>query len=418
MKNMKSKLITTILVLAGVSSFAQSGKAGLKDDLLKDKQTLLPKYIPMANGQYLHKLYVMPINEVIQQTDAFKAALKPGIDTEKDAAVKALKFKDADYFSRNVISWYTGLYGMDSIGMENFQKFISEKRGDPNFYKLLDSANKKAFVKRLTTEERERLTNLVNENSDLNDEALFKRSAAYRKWLDSYITKLRNTKYKADTILGYEGNSIVKLKVINAEISNPFIKEYLNYETVGTILKSVKNVAAKEAAYQNFMAIVTVPSYKEELSVIYDNFKRMSSNAISPDFSYANVDGKQVSLKDLRGKYVYIDVWATWCAPCKAEIPFLTKVEEDYHGKNIHFVSLSVDRKADKAKWISYVKDNKLQGIQVMADQDFSSDFVKKYNINSIPRFILIDPAGKIISGDAKRPSDPELRKQLDALLK
>ncbi|MNY42181.1 hypothetical protein D3C86_1770460 [compost metagenome] len=53
-----------------------------------------------------------------------------------------------------------------------------------------------------------------------------------------------------------------------------------------------------------------------------------------------------------------------------------------------------------------------------MADKDFSSDFVKKYNINSIPRFLLIDPAGKIVSGDAKRPSDPQLRKQFDTLLK
>ncbi|MNL70938.1 hypothetical protein D3C87_1960090 [compost metagenome] len=53
-----------------------------------------------------------------------------------------------------------------------------------------------------------------------------------------------------------------------------------------------------------------------------------------------------------------------------------------------------------------------------MADKDFSSDFIKQYNINSIPRFILIDPAGNIVSGNAKRPSDPELRKELDNLLK
>ncbi|MNY06128.1 hypothetical protein D3C86_1388720 [compost metagenome] len=81
-------------------------------------------------------------------------------------------------------------------------------------------------------------------------------------------------------------------------------------------------------------------------------------------------------------------------------------------------MSLSVDQQKDKSKWTSYVKDNKLGGIQLLADQDFNSDFVKKYNINSIPRFILIDPAGKIVSGDAKRPSNPELRKQFDTLLK
>jgi len=64
------------------------------------------------------------------------------------------------------------------------------------------------------------------------------------------------------------------------------------------------------------------------------------------------------------------------------------------------------------------MKENKLSEIQLMADNDFSSDFIKKYNINSIPRFILIDPKGKIISGDSYRPSDQLLRDQLDILLK
>jgi thiol-disulfide isomerase/thioredoxin len=211
---------------------------------------------------------------------------------------------------------------------------------------------------------------------------------------------------------------VVKLKVINNEITNNFIKEYLNYETVCSILTLVKNVPAKEEAFKNFMATATNLGYKAEVKEIYDNLKKMSSNALSPDFTYKSVDNKSVSLKDLRGKYVYIDVWATWCAPCKAEIPFLTKVEEDYHGKNIYFVSLSADRMADRSKWVNYVKEHNLQGIQIMADKDFSSDFIKKFNITSIPRFILIDPKGKIVSGDAKRPSDPELRKQLDILLK
>jgi hypothetical protein len=52
-----------------------------------------------------------------------------------------------------------------------------------------------------------------------------------------------------------------------------------------------------------------------------------------------------------------------------------------------------------------------------MADNAFESDFIRKFNINSIPRFILIDPAGKIVAADAKRPSDPGLRAQLDGLL-
>ncbi len=96
---------------------------------------------------------------------------------------------------------------------------------------------------------------------------------------------------------------------------------------------------------------------------------------------------------------------------------FLQKVEKDYHGKNIEFVSLSVDKQADKGKWEKYVKENKLGGIQVIADKDFESEFIRKFNIAAIPRFILIDPKGKIVSGDALRPSDPALRDLLNKLL-
>ncbi|MNL25790.1 Thiol-disulfide oxidoreductase ResA [compost metagenome] len=159
-------------------------------------------------------------------------------------------------------------------------------------------------------------------------------------------------------------------------------------------------------------------AYVEEVQQVYKNYKRMAGNGPAPDFTCSDVNGKTVSLKGLRGKYVYIDVWATWCSPCKAEIPALKKLEEELHDKNIYFVSLSVDKIIDRGKWADYVKTQQLGGVQLISDNDFKTDFVKQFNISSIPRFILIDPSGKIISGDAKRPSDPELRKQLDTLLK
>ncbi len=138
----------------------------------------------------------------------------------------------------------------------------------------------------------------------------------------------------------------------------------------------------------------------------------------SPSFTYENFKGGTTSLSDLKGKYVYIDVWATWCGPCRQEIPHLQKVEKDYHGKNIEFVSLSIDQKKDYEKWRKMVADKSLGGIQLFADKDWSSAFTQAYYVDSIPRFILIDPQGNIVSADAPRPSDPALRTQLDKLLK
>ena len=152
--------------------------------------------------------------------------------------------------------------------------------------------------------------------------------------------------------------------------------------------------------------------YKEELAI------RKLNNTASPTFNYENHKGGTTKLEDLRGKYVYVDVWATWCGPCIAEIPSLKKVEQQFHGKNIEFVSISIDTKRDYEKWKKFVVTKELGGIQLVADNDWNSDFVKAYGITGIPRFILIDPQGTIINASADRPSNPALTALLETLVK
>ncbi len=136
----------------------------------------------------------------------------------------------------------------------------------------------------------------------------------------------------------------------------------------------------------------------------------------SPTFDLENFKGGKTSLKSLAGKYVYIDVWATWCAPCIQQIPDLKKVEEQYRDKNIAFVSLSIDKLAEKTKWRNMIKEKVLGGIQLFGESDWNSKFVKDYEITGIPRFILIDPQGNIVDANAPRPSDPRLIALFDSL--
>ena len=145
--------------------------------------------------------------------------------------------------------------------------------------------------------------------------------------------------------------------------------------------------------------------------------KGLNQGDVSPDFSYESVDGKIVSLSDLKGKYVYIDVWATWCGPCIKQVPYLKQLEERYHDKNIVFVSISVDKEEVKATWKQMIIDKKLGGLQLFSDKSFDSEFMNAYAVNSIPRFILIDPVGKIINIEAPRPSFDKTRNLLDELL-
>lgn len=138
----------------------------------------------------------------------------------------------------------------------------------------------------------------------------------------------------------------------------------------------------------------------------------------SPSFvNYENYAGGNTSLSDLKGKYVYMDIWATWCGPCIREIPALKKIEKQFEGKNIEFVSVSVDEgrgyKGDAAAaylgWKRMIADKDLGGMQLLADNGFRSQFIQDYKINGIPRFILIDPDGNIVNADAPRPSSPQL---------
>jgi thiol-disulfide isomerase/thioredoxin len=141
------------------------------------------------------------------------------------------------------------------------------------------------------------------------------------------------------------------------------------------------------------------------------------NNSPSPSFDYVNYAGGKSKLEDFRGKYVYIDVWATWCGPCRQEIPFLKKAEEKYQGKNITFISISIDKLKDQEKWKTMIKEKELGGVQLFADNDWNSKFVQDYKITGIPRFILIDPKGNIVKADAARPSSAELIKELDSLI-
>lgn len=146
------------------------------------------------------------------------------------------------------------------------------------------------------------------------------------------------------------------------------------------------------------------------------NYTALAKGQPSPKFNYPDINGKNVSLDDLKGKYVYVDVWATWCGPCKREIPYLKELDEEYKGKDLAIVSLSIDKMENKDKWLTMIKQQDLQGIQILADKDWNSDFVTSYNITGIPRFILIDPEGNIFDSNAPRPSDPRLKELLSSL--
>ncbi|MGV6844731.1 MAG: TlpA family protein disulfide reductase [Lutibacter sp.] len=181
-----------------------------------------------------------------------------------------------------------------------------------------------------------------------------------------------------------------------------------NYNNVDSLVWQMDQ--RNDKMYLNYLT----SNYKERHSAAV----KLAKGKVSPQFNnYENYKGGTTSLSDLKGKYVYIDVWATWCGPCKREIPFLKKLEKDFEGKNVQFVSISIDDPKNHEVWKKMVADKQMSGIQLFAGNNFNADFVKEYDINSIPRFIIIDPNGNIFDANASRPSNPDTKKLLASLV-
>jgi len=193
-----------------------------------------------------------------------------------------------------------------------------------------------------------------------------------------------------------------------------FLEKFNEYQKGYDELKSNNKL---DTAFYNKQDAELEKMKKGNLSYIIEkeNLRKELTGIQSPSFEgYENYKGGTSSLSDFKGKYVYVDVWATWCGPCKAEIPSLKKVEEAYHDKNIEFLSISVDDIKDKDAWKEMIAEKEMGGVQLFADNSWKSKFVTDYKINGIPRFILIGPDGNVITPDAPRPSDEKLIKLFD----
>lgn len=158
------------------------------------------------------------------------------------------------------------------------------------------------------------------------------------------------------------------------------------------------------------------PNLTQKAEAVGTKLYKTRAGGIAADFTYPDTEGKMVSLSDFRGKVVLIDVWATWCGPCRAEIPYLKKLEEEMEGTDVVFLSVSVDEEKDHQKWLETIEKEQLGGVQLFANG--WSKITKDYKINGIPRFIVVDRQGNVASTDAPRPSTPALKALLEKELK
>ena len=124
-----------------------------------------------------------------------------------------------------------------------------------------------------------------------------------------------------------------------------------------------------------------------------------------PDFGLVDTALTPVSLNSLKGKYVVLDFWASWCGQCMYEAPYMEKLETVFKGKNIEFVSISCDEQIPS--WKNAIVRHHMDGRLQWHVSDLA--VLRALKVARVPRFVLLDKEGRVIDPDLTRPSDPEM---------
>lgn len=154
--------------------------------------------------------------------------------------------------------------------------------------------------------------------------------------------------------------------------------------------KSEYKIFVDEYAHVNPQFLAAAQGSLEDLDVL----KTLAVGNEPLPFSVEGLDGKKLSLADFKGKVVLLDFWATWCMPCKAEMPNVIRIHKKYNEKGFEIIGISLDNNRSAVE--SYIKDNQMVWPQFFDGKGWQNTVAQKYRVRSIPATYLIDKNGKI----------------------
>ncbi|TCC98464.1 TlpA family protein disulfide reductase [Pedobacter hiemivivus] len=147
----------------------------------------------------------------------------------------------------------------------------------------------------------------------------------------------------------------------------------------------------------------------------YSAYFKTAIGQVPPSFELTSITGEKVTLKEFKGKVIYLDFWASWCGPCRLEMKYAPQLHEKLKDNNVVFLFVSIDD--DEAKWKKAIAEDKIEGIHLLSKGGFKSTVCQLFNFSGVPRYMIIGKDGKLLDNNAPRPSNPVTLERLKSAL-
>ncbi|MEN7549137.1 TlpA disulfide reductase family protein [Rapidithrix thailandica] len=359
----------------------EGDKSAENNYLVKKTQALIAFH---KNEQ--QSLFSLPVNEFQPQADSIENAWKNVFEQAKT------KQKFTGSFTNH-----------EAIELSSY--WVAFKARYPMYYNYYAGQGNPDFEEQVLSEDYYTFFQALPLN---NPQALA--SAEFKKALDSYVG------YKFEQQLSEDEKSNLKWEDQVTQTYAFVKKEQLDSSVMAFVLaKNLSNrinyfgTESVEEDLNDFKNVFGQSAYLPSVNSVYEKWLKLAKGQVAPGFAYKDIDGNEIALSDFKGKVVYVDVWATWCGPCRGEIPHAKKLKEHYKGnEDVIFLYVSVD--TDIQAWEKMLANDKdfADAVHVVSESGWDTKVTKDYMIKGIPRYILVDRNGNIGNAQAPRPSSGE----------
>ncbi|WP_316748141.1 TlpA disulfide reductase family protein [Pedobacter gandavensis] len=314
---------------------------------------------------------------------------------------------------------------MLSKGKMEFVGKPNEENQVLSSWNKLSPAEKMAFKKEFSTKNA-RFNTLMKQFVGFEMDFYALKNYALEKESPLVKTLLVKNRYKTDEVFLYPNGKALICKYADGAANLNKAENGLDFLSTdrqkGTyIFEKTKNTLKTypqfEEMNKQYGKYFKDSSLKAKVEGLGEKLYNATPGRKGANFSFPDPDGKMVSLSDFKGKVVLVDVWATFCGPCKELIPALNQLEKELEDhKDLVFIGVAQDGPRAKNTWLKIIKEKQMGGIQLFAGGG-NNVLAKDYKIKVMPRYLIFDRNGNVVTTEAPLPNNPGLKKMLLAEL-